>query len=129
MPIKSTNKNKKKKPRTSSDDKVFESRRAAFRAAKRDMEIPVHKHPNKVLSSSQPGWDNTKMDGRNNRLYIFKIIRMIFGKPEEDEIHFREDKPTHYTNDQGNQDGHFNTGRPPVKLKNHYFFKNRKARK
>lgn len=124
MPIKTTN--KKQKPRTESKGQTFCSRREAFRAAKRDLDIPMQKHPTKVLSSSHPGWEDTKMDKRNSRLYIFKIIRMIFGKPEEDEIHFREDKPVSYDHDEGNQPGHFNTGRPPEKLRNHYFFGKRK---
>jgi len=51
---------------------------------------------------------------------------MLFGKREEDEIHFREDKPVKYKDDKGNELGHFNAGRPPGKLKNHYFFKKKK---
>lgn len=118
--------NKKRKPRTNTEEKTFSSRRAAFRAAKRDSKIPMRNQPAKVLSSSQPGWEDSKMDSRNGRLYIFKLFRMLFGKREEDEIHFREDKPVKYRDDKGNQLGHFNTGRPPGKLKNHYFFKKKK---
>jgi len=59
--------NKKRKPRTNTEEKTFSSRRAAFRAAKRDSKIPMRNQPAKVLSSSQPGWEDTKMDSRNSR--------------------------------------------------------------
>ena len=124
MPLKTTN--KEQKQRTNAEDKTFTSRRAAFRTAKRDMKIPMQKQPDIVLSNSQSGWEATKMDSRNNRLYIFRIIKLIFGKKELDEIHFREDKAVTYSNDEGNQLDHFNIGRPPNKLKSHYFFKKRK---
>jgi hypothetical protein len=113
----------KRKPRANTEDRTFGSRKAAFRGAKRDMNVPMCKQPFKVLHTSQPGWKDTGMDTRNSRMYIFKLFRMIFGKREEDEIHIREDKPVQYPQNEGNQPSHFNTGRPPGKLRNHYFFK------
>ena len=64
---------KKRKPKTNSQDKTLITRRAAFRAAKRDMKIPMKKHPDKVMSVSQTGWGDHKMDSRNDRLYIFRL--------------------------------------------------------
>lgn len=126
MPIKTSKKRKNKG--TVFDDKTFDTRRAAFRAAKRDLNIPKNTQPFKVMSPSQIGWNDNKMDHRNRRLYIFRIVAFLFGKRVVNEFHIREDKKVIYSGNQGNQVDHFNAGKPP-KLKKHSFFKRRRKLK
>ena len=106
---------------------TYETRRAAFRAAKRDMKIPMGTQPVEVLSPGKIGWEEARLDKRNRRLYIFRILDFFFNRKRSREIHIREDKSVVYPNDEGNQLDHFNAGHPPKKLKRHYFYRNRKA--
>jgi hypothetical protein len=108
-------------------DETYETRRAAFRAAKRDMKIPMGTQPVEVLSPNKKGWKEARLDGRNRRLYIFRLLDFFFNRRRSREIHIREDKGVTYPNDEGNQLDHFNAGHPPNKLKRHYFYRNRKG--
>jgi hypothetical protein len=94
--------------------RYFPSRRAAFRAAKRDAGIPMSQHPEKVVRPRTPEGTNYEIDDRNVRLYVFFIfIGAVFI-----EVHIREDKPDKRLG----QPKHFNAGNPPDKLKEHYFW-------
>lgn len=112
-----------KKPKKEKDTgKAFETRRAAFREAKRDHGVPVGKQPEKVIHADNKGGKNLGLDSRNKRLYIFRILLGIFSRKKKREVHIREDKEAFY-DDGGSQDQHFNVGDNPVKLKKHYYFK------
>jgi len=52
--------------------KHFPSRKSAFRAFKRDYEIPKTEQPAKVVSPDSKGGIHYKLDNRNKRLYIFE---------------------------------------------------------
>lgn len=115
-------KNRKKRDR----GKVFETRRAAFRAAKRDNGVPVTKHPDEVIRPRTPRGDEEKLDQRNRRLYIFYIIEVILGMFLKKEIHIREDKKAFYGKKHGNQLDHFNSGDTlDEKLRKHHYYKRR----
>lgn len=94
--------------------KYFPSRRAAFRAAKRDANIPMSRHPDKVIHPKTDAGDSYGLDDRNVRLFIFNmgIGAIAF------EYHIREDRsaPKH------GQPKHFNTGIFTKKLKGHYYW-------
>ena len=59
--------------------KVFETRRAAFREAKRDHGVPVGKQPDEVVKPHTRIGDEYNLDKRNRRLYIFRFILGLFG--------------------------------------------------
>lgn len=108
--------------------KIYPSRRAAFRAAKRDGDIPVCQQPDEVIyAGTDIGYD-FGLDGRNARLYVFNVIvgAVAF------EYHIREDKEAFYQDNQGrgNQLPHFNSGKqeqpePKQKLRHHHYYKNK----
>ena len=94
--------------------KYFSSRRAAFRAAKRDANIPMSRHPDKVVYPMTVEGDSYGLDNRNVRLFIFNLIIGAIAF----EYHIRQDK----ADKKLEQSPHFNSGTPPEKLKNHYFW-------
>jgi len=99
---------------------IYESRRAALRAAKRDNNIPVATPPKEVVTPNTPErWKDEGLDYRNRRLYIFEFLLNLLTF----RFHIREDKEAIYPDDKGNQPAHFNAGEPPEKLKKHYYFK------
>ncbi|MCB9295560.1 MAG: hypothetical protein H6559_20905 [Lewinellaceae bacterium] len=116
-----------KKPGKEKDTgKVFVTRRAAFREAKRDHGVPVSKQPYKVVKPNTPSGDQHKLDNRNRMLYIFRILISLFGfrDTEEREIPIREDKEAFYAK-KDKQMEHFNAGEKDDKLRKHYYFKKR----
>lgn len=99
----------------------YPSRKAAFRAAKRDAKIPMRQSPAEVVGSKSAYWNSLGLDERYTRLYIFNIFVGAIAF----EYHIREDKIAFYGNDgAGIQPPHFNAGEPPKKLKQHYFWQN-----
>lgn len=98
----------------------FETRRQAFRSAKKDNKIPVSEQPDETVKPSTKRGDEEKLDKRNKRLFIFRINKGMFKK--EESIHIREDKPVKYE-DGIEQGKHFNVGKPTKKLGDHYNFK------
>lgn len=93
----------------------FPSRRAAFRAAKRDANLPMNRRPDKVVYPRTPMGNTLGLDDRNVRLYIFNLGLGAIAY----EYHIREDHP----DPKHDQPQHFNTGvMPPGKLKGHYFW-------
>ena len=105
-------------------DQVFETRRAAFRAAKRDHGVPVCRQPTKAIHAKSDSAKDLGLDHRNRRLYIFEILLGIFGLNKNRSVHIREDKAMHYE-DGGYQEKHFNAGGNPVKLRKHYYYRRR----
>lgn len=105
--------------------KIYVSRRAAFRAAKRDNKIPVTLNPNKVIYPNTLEGDEIqpeKLDSEKNvRLYKFSIL--IFTVTFE--VSIREDKEAFYgeVNQIGNQLPHFNSGETNKKLPKHHYFR------
>lgn len=94
--------------------KYFPSRRAAFRAAKRDANIPMSRHPDMVVYPQTDAGDTYGLDDRNVRLFIFNlgIGGIAF------EFHIREDRE----DQKHGQTKHFNTGIHTKKLKGHYYW-------
>jgi len=113
-----------KKRRQKHTGKTFETRRAAFREAKRDHGVPVGKQPDEVVKPETPRGKEFELDRRNRRLYIFRFFLGLLGigKKRED-VYIREDKEVFYGD--GKQDEHFNAGKKVEKLKKHYYFKRR----
>ena len=99
--------------------KIYPSRKAAFRAAKRDGNIPISQHPEMVVIPNTDFGDQLGLDERNVRLYVFNIIVGIIAI----EYHIREDREAFYGSSEGNQGSHFNSGEPPGKLKKHHYWK------
>ncbi len=88
--------------------KVFETRRAAFREAKRDHGAPVGKQPDEVVKPHTRIGNEYNLDKRNRRLYIFRFILGLFGLgSSREEVFIREDKEAFYS-DSGKQGEHFN---------------------
>ena len=111
--------------------KVYPSRRAAFRAAKRDGGIPVCQQPDEVICAGTDIGYDFGLDHRNVRLYVFNMIvgAVAF------EYRIREDKEAFYQDkqDSGHQLPHFNSGQqerpePKQKLRQHHYYK-KKERK
>lgn len=100
--------------------KIFPSRRAAFRAAKRDRNIPMSQHPDDVVYPNTSIGDEYDLDDRNVRLYVFNMGLITIA------IHIREDKEAFYVDgdEKSNQSPHFNSGRKDSKLKDHHYWKN-----
>ena len=96
--------------------KIYPSRRAAFRAAKRDGGIPVGQHPQEVILPSTDEGVEAGLDERNVRLYVFSIygIGAFF--------FIREDKAAFYGTGEGDQLPHFNSGQTLKKLKKHHYW-------
>ena len=94
--------------------KMYPSRRAAFRAAKRAARIPMGQHPAEVVLPMTDRGNSFRLDERNVRLYVFNLVIGAVAV----EYHIREDKKsiTH------GQPKHFNAGKPPKKLKEHYYW-------
>lgn len=105
--------------------KIYISRRAAFRAAKRDNKIPVSLNPEKVIYPNTLEGDEIlpeKLDSQKNvRLYKFRIL--IFTVTFE--VSIREDKEAFYgdINEEGDQLPHFNSGETNKKLPKHHYFR------
>jgi hypothetical protein len=105
--------------------KIYPSRRAAFRAAKRDGRIPMGQQPEEVIYSGTDLGFDYDLDERNVRLYIFTIIvgAVVF------EYHIREDKEAFYGDEarKGDQLPHFNSGEIEEeknnKLRNHHYWR------
>lgn len=98
--------------------RMYPSRRAAFRAAKRDANIPMQQHPEVVVCPFSDLGNDFDLDDRNVRLYIFHIL--ICGIVIE--YHIREDKEAFYAGEAGYQPPHFNVGKEGAKLKEHYYW-------
>ena len=94
---------------------LYPSRRAAFRAAKRDSNIPVTDQPKDVILPFTNAGDEFDLDDRNVRLYIFHLL--IGGIVVQQLI--REDKEAFYIggDEESNQGPHFNSGKKGGKLK------------
>jgi len=105
-------------------DQVFETRRAAFRSAKRDHGVPMGKQPDEVVEPEIYKGEKYKLDRRNRKLYIFRILISLFGfkGTDEKEIFIREDKKAIYSKTE-QQIEHFNAGEKSSGLKKHYYFK------
>ena len=73
------------------EDKYYNSRRAAFRAAKRNSNIPVSSQPVETITPKSKKWKKSGLDSRNKRLYIFRIFDFFNGFFQEKEVHIRED--------------------------------------
>ena len=101
--------------------KIYPSRRAAFRAAKRDAKIPMAEQPRGVVRPNSPEGKEYQLDDRNVRLYIFNLGIGAIAY----EYHIREDKEAFYEDKEpkGHQLPHFNSGEPPKKLKGHHYWK------
>lgn len=101
--------------------KIYPSRRAAFRAAKRDNGIPVTKNPDEVIIPETDLGEAYDLDDRNVRLYIFDI----FVGAVVVQYHIREDKEAFYggIKREGDQGPHFNSGSRGTKLKKHHYWK------
>ena len=98
--------------------RVYPSRRAAFRDAKREGNIPMTMHPQKVLRPFTEDAKDIYLDDRNVRLYVFRLIVCAFVV----EYHIREDKKAFYGSGEGDQLDHFNSGESSEKLKNHHYW-------
>lgn len=100
--------------------KIYPSRKAAFRAAKRGANIPMAQHPEEVIPALTAKGKEYNLDDRNVRLYIFSILIGAVAI----EYHIREDKEAFYGDKDGtgNQLPHFNSGSPPKKLSNHHYW-------
>lgn len=102
-------------------NETFDTKRQAFRTAKRDYKIPVSSQPDETVKPNTNRGKEEKLDKRNSKLFIFKILGGLFGSDKR--IYMREDKPYEYP-DGSKQIKHFNVGeKPPEKLKDHYNFK------
>ena len=130
--MKSSKRSKQKKY----PDKHYETRRAAFRAAKRDNGIPVSQQPDEVIKpNDKDKWDEYELDGsKNTALYRFVVFLLgLLGFAEEKEIHIREDKDYSYgaVDGKGNQDEHFNSGEiqsDDTRLRRHHYYKRRRKK-
>ncbi|PSR15420.1 MAG: hypothetical protein DA408_08600 [Bacteroidetes bacterium] len=117
-------------------DKHYETRKAAFREAKRDNGIPVSQQPIDVIRpNDKDKWDEYGLDRSKNRaLYRFVVFLLgLFGFSEEREIHIREDSDYSYgaVDGRGDQREHFNSGEVQednTRLRRHHYF-NRRRRK
>ena len=98
---------------------TYETRKEAFRDAKRQNEIPVSKQPQKEIKPNTVDAEEYKLDDRNIRLYVYASDTQ-----EEDESHLiREDYPVDYDDNESNQMQHFNVGKKKdKKLKQHFYF-------
>jgi hypothetical protein len=103
--------------------RYFESRKSAYRAFKKDYEIPNAEQPQIVIKPDTPDGERYGLDERNVRLYIFRAIKNLFGGIFRRETHLREDKDAFYVKGEGEQAPHFNAGHAGKKLKDHYYFK------
>lgn len=116
----------KKKPY---QDKYYETRRAAFRGAKRDNDVPVTQHPEKTVSPNDTEWSEHNLDHRNSKFFLFiiSVFNYLTGYSEEKEIHIREDKHCSYHSQsgKGEQSNHFNSGESEGNLKRHHYYKKR----
>ena len=112
-------------------DKHHDSRRAAFRAAKRDNGITVSQQPVEVIRpNDKDKWNEYGLDKSKNRaLYRFVVFLLgLLGFSEEKEIHIREDSDYSYgaVDGRGDQSKHFNSGEiqeEDIKLRRHHYFK------
>lgn len=118
-----------KSPKTkqrSGKSKYFDSRKSAFRSFKRDYKIPVSQNPEETVKPDTPEGDQHKLGRRNRRLYIFSVLKNIFGITRRAKTHLREDKGVFYSDGNGSQGPHFNGGYEEEKLRDHYYFKKKK---
>jgi len=102
--------------------KIYPSRSAAFRAAKRYLKLPMSKHPDKLVYPYTDLGDAYDLDERNVRLYVFyTFVGAIIL-----ELHIREDKPVSYGDEHGKGDQlpHFNSGKHPGGKKDHRYWNN-----
>lgn len=117
---------KSKKRLKTLEEKVFETRHQAFRAAKRDNNVPMSQQPSEVVKPGTEEWKSRNLDHRNRRLYIFEILASLFGLNPRKEIHIREDKKAFYAEGgPGDQMDHFNSGEGDArgKLPKHHYYK------
>ena len=114
----------KKRVKVKDTGKIFATRRAAFRAAKRDGNIPVSMQPVKVYKPPPKEEPDADLDHRNRRIYIFEVLLGLFSSVVSRKYFIREDKEVEYS-DGGKQMDHFNAGKSPRKLREHYYFKRR----
>ena len=114
-------------------DKFYKTRRAAFRAAKRDNCVPASQHPKEVIRPNDEKWDEYGLDRTKNRsLYRFFVylLNILTGFSELKEVRIREDTDYSYGSDDGvgDQEDHFNSGavnEHRTKLKRHHYFSKR----
>lgn len=126
----------KKRKQKKYPDKHHDSRRAAFRAAKRDNGIPVSQQPVEVIRpNDEDKWNEYGLDKSKNRaLYRFVVLLLGWlGFSEEKEVHIREDSDYSYgaVDRRGDQSEHFNSGEiqeEDTKLRRHHYFKRRKKK-
>lgn len=109
--------------------KSFDTRKQAMNAFKEDYGIPKSEQPREVVKPQTMKGRKHKLDDRNVRLYIFDLILNFFGIETRPETHLREDKEAFYPEERGDQSRHFNAGKPDGKLKDHYYFKDKKKKK
>jgi hypothetical protein len=113
--------------------KIYPSRKAAFRAAKRANGIPMSMQPSEIIRPTEVEKLQKKklhLDKRNIRLYIFSWVIEKINKIEERKIYIREDKSAEYgeKDGKGDQLPHFNAGEDPDNLKQHYYYKTLKTK-
>lgn len=99
--------------------KIYPTRRAAFRAAKRDRNIPMSAQPDDIVYPRTAVGDAFGLDDRNVRLYVFNLVLVALV------VHIREDKEVFYVegDDDSNQLPHFNSGRAGKKLRDHHYWR------
>lgn len=118
------------------EDKYYESRRAAFRAAKRDNNIPVSQQAVEVIRNNDKDWNEYGLRRDKNRAlyrFIVYLLNMLTGFSEKKEVHIREDNDNSYgaIGGVGDQKDHFNSGEvreERSKLKRHHYFNKRNRR-
>ena len=115
------------------EDKYYKTRRAAFRAAKRDNGIPVSRQPQEVIRPNDEKWVDYNLDREKNRAlyrFIVYLLNMLTGFFERREVRIREDTDYSYgaIDGTGDQEDHFNSGEvnaKRTKLKRHHYFSKR----
>lgn len=113
----------KKKEGLSLGLNIYSSRRAAFRAAKRDNKVPMSEHPTEVIRPNTPAGDEIPLFAdKNVKLYVFNLVVLGIA------VEIREDKEAFYGSESGRGDQlpHFNSGKAKKKLKKHHYWKNGK---
>lgn len=130
-------KSSKKKKDKGYEDKYHETRRAAFRAAKRDNRVPVSQQPEEVVRQNDEKWDEYGLNREKNRAlyrFVMYLLNLLTGSSDRKEIHIREDTDYSYgaVGGLGDQDEHFNSGEvneEREKLRRHHYFKTSKSQK
>ena len=109
--------------------KTYETRKQAFKQAKKDRGIPSSEWPSEVVKSGTRRGNELGLNEKNNRLYIFRAIFNFFNRLIRPEVRIRKDHEAYY--EEGHkQIDHFNVGEIDAddgeKLRDHYYFKRKK---